>query len=204
MESIQHWEQMNILIDSLNVYWSSRDDYFVGGNMFLHYDPENKAKFRGPDFFLVLGVEKKKRRKSWVVWREGMRFPNLIIELLSDSMRNEDKGRKKELYEKLFKMEEYYWYDPHSQEFMGNHLKVGRYEEIEPDTWKKIYSPLTGLYLAIQGEWLRWMTPEGMILPTSMELAEQEKQRAEQEKQRADRAEQLLEEYRRRFGDLNL
>ena len=218
MESDQHREQMNILIDSLKVHWSDREDYFVGGNMFLHYDPENRTKFRGPDFFLVLGVERRKRRKSWVVWREGMKFPNVIIELLSDSTRNEDKGMKKELYEKVFRTEEYYLYDPHSQEFIGNHLKVGRYEEVMPDREGKIYSPVTGLYLAVRGEWLRWLTPEGVILPTPMELAEQEKQRAEQEKQRAEqekqraeqekqraeRAEQLLEEYRRRFGDLNL
>ncbi|TRU97806.1 MAG: Uma2 family endonuclease, partial [Microcystis wesenbergii Mw_QC_B_20070930_S4] len=35
--------------------------------------------------------------------------------------------------------------------------------------------------------WLRWATPEGQLLPTIEELAEQERQRAEQEKQRAER-----------------
>ncbi|NCQ87192.1 MAG: Uma2 family endonuclease, partial [Microcystis aeruginosa W13-18] len=35
--------------------------------------------------------------------------------------------------------------------------------------------------------WLRWATPEGQLLPTTEELAEQEKQRAEQERQRAER-----------------
>ena len=50
--------------------------------------------------------------------------------------------------------------------------------------------------------WLRWMTREGILLPTPIELAEQEHQRAEQERQRAERAEQLLAEYQRRFGKL--
>ncbi|MCI0528749.1 MAG: Uma2 family endonuclease, partial [Nitrospira sp.] len=201
---------------------SDRKDYYVGGNMFLHYDPKNKKKFRGPDFFLVLGVENRKR-KSWVVWQEGMRFPDLIIELLSESTREEDEGAKKDLYEKVFRTGEYYLYDPLSQEFKGYHLKVRRYEKVEPDEERKIYSPVTDLYLIVRGEWLRWMTKEGVIVPTPWEVAEQRQQQAEQEKQRAEQAEQRaeqaeqqaeqakqraeqaerqLEEYQRRFGKL--
>lgn len=208
METEQHREQMNIFIESLKVHWSDRKDYYVGGNMFLHFDPKNKRKFRGPDFFLVLGVENRKR-KSWVVWQEGMRFPDLIIELLSESTREEDEGAKKDLYEKVFRTGEYYLYDPLSQEFKGYHLKVRRYEKVEPDEDRKIYSPVTDLYLIIRGEWLRWMTKEGVIVPTPRELVEQEKQRAEQAEQRAEQAERQLEqmrrqleEYRRRFGKL--
>jgi len=48
--------------------------------------------------------------------------------------------------------------------------------------------------------WLRWATPEGQLLPTIEELAEQEKLRAEQEKQRAEqeklRAERLAAKLR--------
>jgi Uma2 family endonuclease len=92
METPRHRDQMNLLIDSLKAHWPDRTGYFVGGNMFLHYDPENRRRTRGPDFFLVLNVEDRERR-SWVVWREGMRFPDVIIELLSDSTRSEDEGQ---------------------------------------------------------------------------------------------------------------
>jgi Uma2 family endonuclease len=93
METPRHRDQMNVLIESLKVHWSERSGYYVGGNMFVHYDPTNTRRSRGPDFFLVLDVDDRER-KSWVVWREGMRFPDVIIELLSDSTRAIDKGEK--------------------------------------------------------------------------------------------------------------
>jgi hypothetical protein len=46
------------------------------------------------------------------------------------------------------------------------------------------------------------MTPEGILVPSPMELAEHERQRAEHERQRAERAEPLLIEYQQRFGKL--
>jgi Uma2 family endonuclease len=196
METARHREQMEVLIHSLQAHWAERRNYYVGGNMFLHYDPQNRRKFRGPDFFLVLDVEDRER-KSWVVWQEGMRFPDVIIELLSDSTRGVDKGEKKTLYERVFHTGEYYLYDPFSQEFVGYHLHGPHphYEEVKPDAAGKIYSPTVELHLAVQNDWLRWMTHEGRLLPTPMELVKQERQRAE-------RAEQLLAEYQKRFGNL--
>ena len=143
--------------------------------------------------------------------------------MLSDTTREVDKGEKKALYERVFRTGEYYLYDPFSQEFVGYHLRGAHYEEVKPDEQGKSYSPVTGLYLIVQGGWLRWMTPEGELLPTPMELADQERQRAEHERQRAEhehqradqetqraeherqraeRAEQLLEAYQRCFGNL--
>ena len=201
METPRHREQMTLLIESLKVHWADRTTYYVGGNMFVHYDPQNKRHSRGPDFFLVLDVEARERR-SWVVWQEGMRFPDLIIELLSDSTREEDTGAKKHLYERLFRTPEYYVYDPFSHEFAAYHLRGAFYTAVQPDADGTIYSPLTGLYLAVRQGWLRWLTAAREAVPTPMELAQQEHQRAEQERQRAEQAEQLLAAYRQRFGPL--
>jgi Uma2 family endonuclease len=222
METPRHRDQMITLIYSLKAHWADRTNYYVGGNMFLYYDPQSRRKFRGPDFFLVLDVDNRER-KSWVVWQEGMRFPDVIIELLSDTTREIDKGEKKMLYERVFHTAEYYLYDPLSQEFIGYHLQSGRYRPAEPDEQGRVYSPSTNLYLVVRDEWLRWMTRDGVILPTPEELAqrehqraeqerqraeqerqraEQERQRAEQAEQRAEQAEQLLEKYRQRFGNV--
>jgi Uma2 family endonuclease len=208
METARHRDQMEVLIRSLQAHWSERHNYYIGGNMFLHYDPRNRRKFRGPDFFLALDVEDRER-KSWVVWQEGMRFPDVIIELLSDSTRDVDKGEKKTLYERVFRTAEYYLYDPFSQEFIGYHLRGASYEEIMPDSQGRILSTVTGLSLGVRDNWLRWFTADGQLLLTPMELwgeerqrAEQEHQRAEQERQRAEHAEQLLAEYQKRFGSL--
>jgi Uma2 family endonuclease len=197
METPRHREQMHVLIDSLTLYWAERQRYYVGGNMFLHFDPTNRRRTRGPDFFLALDVEERDRR-SWVVWQEGMRFPDLIIELLSDSTRDIDKGEKKEIYEQVFRTQEYYLYDPFSQEFTGYHLQGVRYHEVTADAEQKIYSAVTGLYLGIRAGWLRWVTADDMVVPTPREWAEQERQRAEQERQRAEQEYQRAEqEYQR-------
>jgi hypothetical protein len=149
----------------------------------------------------VLDVEERERQ-SWVVWQEGMRFPDLIIELLSDSTREVDKGEKKMLYERVFRTQEYYLYDPFSQEFLGYHLHGTRYQEMQLDAEQQIYSVVTGLYVGVREGWLRWLTTDGVVVSTPREWAEQERQRAEQAIQRAEQAEQLLDAYRRRFGNL--
>jgi len=230
METARHRDQMILLITSLQLHWADRSGYYVGGNMFVHYDPSNKRRSRGPDFFLVLDVEDRER-KSWVVWQEGMRFPDVIIELLSDTTREVDKGEKKALYAQLFRTPEYYLYDPFSQEFIGYHLHGGHYEEVQQDAEPKIFSAVAGLYLGVRDGWLRWLTADGIVVPTPVERAEQEHQRAEQEHQRAEQerqradqeqqraeqavqqaeqaiqraaqAEQLLAAYQRRFGNLD-
>jgi len=201
METYRHREQMILLIHSLQAHWADRSDYYVSGNMFLHYTLRDQKKFRGPDFFLVLNVENRER-KSWVVWQENMRFPDVIIELLSDSTQKIDKEEKKVLYEQVFRTGEYYLYDPYSQEFLGYRLHGLHYEPLAADARGRRYSPATGLYLAVRENWLRWLTPEGKLLSTPIELFEQERQRANEEQQRAEQAEQRLEAYRRRFGDL--
>ncbi len=208
METYRHREQMILLIHSLQAHWAERSDYYVSGNMFLHYTLQEQKKFRGPDFFLVLNVENRER-KSWVVWQEGMRFPDVIIELLSETTQKIDKGEKKALYAQTFHTGEYYLYDPESQEFLGYRLQGTRYEPVEPDAQGRMYSPATGLYLAVRDNWLRWLTAEGKLVLTPMELFQQEHQRAAEERQRAnearqraEQAEHMLEAYRRRFGDL--
>ncbi len=201
METQRHREQMTILIESLKTYWSDRQDYYVGGNMFVYYNPDDRRHVLGPDVFLVLNVEDRER-KSWVSWHEGMRFPDVIIELLSNSTRGQDQGEKKRIYEERFRTAEYYLYDPFSQEFTGYYLHGLRYVEMEPDAEEKRYSEAAGLFLAVHEGWLRWMTEDGEVVPTPMELAQRERQRAEQERQRAEQAEQQLEAYRQRFGNL--
>jgi Uma2 family endonuclease len=54
-----HRAQINLLIDALRTHWTGRKDFFTGGNMFVYYSTEQARRrdYRGPDFFVVLGVE---------------------------------------------------------------------------------------------------------------------------------------------------
>lgn len=93
MESERHVLQMQLLIETLRLQWADRQDFYIGGNMFVYFSLEQVRKdFRGPDVFVVLGVPKRER-KSWVVWEEGKGL-DVVIELLSESTAQQDKTEK--------------------------------------------------------------------------------------------------------------
>jgi Uma2 family endonuclease len=203
LESDWHRKQIEALIDAAERWLQNRQDFYVSGNLTVYYSP-NQLKsehFRGPDFFAVLGVERKER-KSWVVWQEEGRYPNVIIEILSDSTAAVDRNLKKQIYQDIFRTPEYFWFDPQSLEFRGFQLVGGQYQELQTNASGWLRCQQLDVYLGIHDGKLRLFSPEGELIPISQELAEQERQRAEQERQRAEQAETLLARYQERFGQL--
>jgi Uma2 family endonuclease len=197
LESDRHREQIDLLIRLLKAWWQERNDFYVTGNLTIYYSPNQKKSehFRGPDFFVVLDAEKRDRR-SWVVWQEDGKYPNVIIELLSDSTAAVDKGFKKQIYQNTFRTPDYFWFHPDTLEFKGFHLLDGVYQELEftPEGW--LWSQQLGLYLGILDGKLRFYTPDKQLVLLPEEAAnqqlEQTNQQLEQERQRAQRlAEQL-------------
>ncbi len=207
MESPRHKAQMDLLIDSLLPWLAKRTDGFVGGNMFVYFSlaQVKNQDFRGPDFFAVLGVPKKERR-SWVVWEEG-RAPDVVIELLSDSTAEQDKNEKKLIYQNQLRVSEYFWFDPFKpDDWAGFFLQQGVYQQLVPNEQNQLVSRSLelglqrwqGSYKGIDATWLRWATIKGELLPTSEEIAQQERQRADQERQRADQERQRADQERQR------
>jgi len=68
---------MYLLIRVLEYHWRDRTDVYLGGNMFIYFDPnqQKNRNFRGPDFFVVKGVTDQRPRHSWVIWEEEYRTP---------------------------------------------------------------------------------------------------------------------------------
>jgi Uma2 family endonuclease len=159
-----------------------------------YYSPEQKKSdnFRGPDFFVVLNTERKPR-KSWVVWEEGGKHPNVIIELLSNSTANTDRTTKKEIYQDIFRTPEYFWFSPQTLEFKGFELIRGEYEEIQPNEQGQFWSQQLQLFLGIHEQRLRFFTPEGKWVPTPEESAQTEKQQREAIEERVLEAEAAAE-----------
>lgn len=203
LETELHLRQILLLIQSLERLWQDRTDFYAFGNLTIYYSPKQRKSedFRGPDFFVVLGTERRPR-KSWVVWEEDGKYPNLIIELLSDSTADTDQGLKKQIYQDTFRTPEYFWFDPNSLEFAGFHLVDGQYEVIEANEQGRLWSRQLGLFLGIQDQQLRFFTPEDKLVPTPEEAAQQEQQRRVEAEVRAAEAEALLAQYRERFGEL--
>ncbi len=48
--------------------------------------------------------------------KEGGKYPNVIVEILSDSTANIDRTKKKILYQNTFRTPNYFWFDPESLE----------------------------------------------------------------------------------------
>ncbi len=210
METDHHVLQLDLLRETLRLYWQDRRDFFVGGNMFVYYslDQVRNKDFRGPDFFVALGVAHRSR-KSWVVWQEG-KGPDLVIEFLSESTAEADKGEKKRIYQDELKATEYFWYDLFGDDFAGFILREGVYAAIEPDERGRLVSrklelalrPWRGEFRSVDGQWLRWETLEGKLLPTGAEMAEQAQQQAQEAQRHASELEATLARYRERFGEI--
>ena len=180
LETYLHLQQMILLLKCLEWWWRDRNDFFAAGNLTIYYSPRQRKSedFRGPDFFVVLGTERKPR-KSWVVWHEDGKYPNVIVEILSDTTADTDRELKKQIYQDIFRTPDYFWFDPETLEFAGFHLVDGQYQPLEPNSRGYLWSQQLGLYLGIHQEQLRFFTPEEQLVPTPEEAAEQESQRSE-------------------------
>jgi len=194
MESSQHYMQLMLLVACLEWLWRDRDDYFIGANLTIYFSRKQlkNRDFRGPDFFLVKQTEKKPRN-SWVVWEEDGKYPNLIIELLSDSTAGVDRALKKELYQDRFRTPEYFWFSPTTLEFQGFRLVGHQYHEILPDAQGRRWSEELGLYLGIHDRNLRYFAADGYMMLTSDEFAVQIAQDLERSRRVGEEALRLAE-----------
>src|SRR5437016_1170802 len=121
LESDWHRLAMTLLIELVGLHLKGREDYFVGGNMFIYFTAQQARDrdFRGPDFFFVWEVPLNPPRRFWAIWDEGGKYPDVIIELSSPTTVVEDHGVKKRTYEKVFHTNEYFIYDPAEQKLKG-------------------------------------------------------------------------------------
>ena len=212
LETYLHLQQMLLLIKCLNWWWRDRNDFFCAGNLTIYYSPYQRKSedFRGPDFFVVLGTERKPR-KSWVVWEEKGKYPNIIVEILSKTTAATDRGGKKQLYQDTFRTPDYFWFDPYSLEFAGFHLVDGEYQSLEANEQGHLWSRQLGLYLGICQNQLRFFTSEGQLVPTPEEVAEKERQQkelaleqAEKERQHKELALERAERLATKLRELNI
>jgi Uma2 family endonuclease len=231
LETKRHRIAMNILIRSLDYFWEKRNDYFAGGNMFLYFSAEQvkNKDFRGPDFFVVLNVDGSYSRRTWTVWDERGRYPDVIVELMSPSTREIDLGKKKELYQETFRTPNYFVFDPFDpSSLQGWRLEGNGYMRLEQDDRGWLWCDRLDLWLGTwegtiereTAQWLRFYNGGGQLILLPEEAAQQEAEIAQQEaemaQQQAETAQQqaemaqrrsqeleaLLSRYREEFGDL--
>ena len=221
LESNRHRIAMNTLIRSLQQAWSDRNDFFTGGNMFIYYSSAQvrNRDFRGPDFFAVLDVDGTTERQGWVVWEEGGRYPDVIVELMSSSTAAVDTGAKKEIYDRIFRTPDYFVFNPFDpNSLQGWHLDSSLgYQPLVPNEQGWLWCQTLGFWLGtwegtIDREaavWLRLYDEAGnlVLLPEEaaqqqLEIAQQQAQAAQQQGLQQGALRQLLRILTTRFGEV--
>ena len=205
METSVHYMQLLLLVTCLEWLWRDLNDFFIGANLTIYFSRQQlrNRDFRGPDFFLVKDTEKRPR-SSWVVWEEDGRYPDLIIELLSESTADVDRNLKKNLYQNRFHTPEYFWFSPESLEFAGFELIGNQYQEIAVNAQGWRWSEVLGLYLGIDNSKLRYFTADGNLVPTPEEAAQLAQQEAQLAQQEAQLAQQEAQSAKARVNDVEL
>jgi hypothetical protein len=110
--------------------------------------------------FVARGIAKRKPRPYYLVWEEVA--PECVIELTSESTRNEDLRDKFDLYEQTLKVLEYFLFDPKGDylkpSLQGYRLIKGKYARIK-SVDGRLPSKVTGLHLERDGIRLRLYDP---------------------------------------------
>ena len=169
-ETDLHRSVMVAAIETLKLHYAGQLVY-VTGNLLLYYRPGNKRRHVSPDVMVVRGLEQRDRQ-NYLLWQEG-RAPNVVIEVTSQSTRDEDLEDKLEIYRDDIGVTEYFLFDPWSEylnpALQGYRLNRGRYEPLVPVAGR-LASLELGLQLEADGSRLRFYDPAGpRWLPTPQE-----------------------------------
>ncbi|MEQ8382424.1 MAG: Uma2 family endonuclease [Coleofasciculus sp. A1-SPW-01] len=214
LESNRHRIAINVLIRSFQQAYLDRNDFFTSGNMFIYYSSEQvrNRDFRGPDFFAVLNVDGTTERQGWVVWEEGGRYPDVIVELMSPSTAAMDTGTKKDIYERIFRTPDYFVFNPFDpNSLQGWHLDASQeYQPLVPNEQGWLWCQTLGLWLGTwQGTidretavWLRFYDQDGNLVPLPEEAAQQQVEAAQQQGLQQGTLRQLLRIIATRFDQI--
>ena len=206
-EDTLHREQMAYCCDALKYRFASRPDVYVAGNDFVYYQ-EGSPRIRvSPDCYVVIGVEKK-RRKSYKIWDENGIAPAVVFEITSKATQKEDVEDKRPLYEQTLRVAEYFQFDPTGDylqtRLQGQRLQGGTYQNIELRD-NRLWSEQLQLELVVQNDTLRFYDPAtSEWLPTYEEARQQRRaaeRQAQMEAQRARAAEKLAQVEARRANE---
>ena len=159
-ETTLHRRIMTDLIQGLERRFRDEPEVWVGGNLFFYFEQGRPRSVVAPDVLLVKGV-RKWDRPVYKLWEEG-RVPSLVVEVTSDSTRDEDLSKKKGIYQRLG-VEEYFLFDPYGDylepRLQGQRLEDGRYVPMDLQPDGSLVSSTTGLIFRPEGERLRLVDP---------------------------------------------
>ena len=181
--------------ENLELLFANNPTVFVAGDLLWYPVQGDNTIRQAPDALVVFG-RPKGDRGSYRQWDEEDIPPQVVFEILSPGNRPSEMFRKFKFYER-YGVQEYYVYDPDDIELTG----WWRREEklITVDDMNGWTSPQLGIRFVMGEADLEIYRPDGGKCLTMLELG----QRAKDAEERAKTAEELLAQYRDRFGELD-
>ena len=133
-ETEYQFKPITYTIAAMKAHFSSRDDVYAQGEMFVYYRTNDPSSVVAPDAFVVIGALGNHKRNSWFTWREGGRHLNFVLEVASESTWQWDASGKRDIYARIG-VDEYWRFDPTGECFnpvlVGERLVNGEYRPIE-------------------------------------------------------------------------
>src|SRR4051812_22959065 len=153
---------------NLDVLFRDRPDVFVAGDNLIYPVQGDPTVRQAPDVYVAFG-RPKGDRGSYKVWEEGGTFPQVVFEVWSPGNQPGDLTRKRKFY-RTYGAEEYYAYDPDTNELEGWVRVGGRFDEV-PEL-NGYVSPRLGIRFDLTGPELVIRYPDGRPFLTFVELGE--------------------------------
>jgi Uma2 family endonuclease len=180
-DNTEQFEWIVLLKENLECLFAQDGNVFVGGDL-LWYPVEGHPEIRvAPDVMVAIGRPKGKRG-SYRQWQENNQPPQVVFEILSPGNTFKEMTKKLKFYDH-YGVEEYYIYNPDTNELTGLERWQGELTVIE-DTAHWV-SPRLGIRFELTPERLQVYYSDGRPFLSTVELAAQ----TEQERQRAELAE---------------
>ena len=185
-DNTQQFRWIVLIKENLELLFANDSKVFVAGDL-LWYPVEGSPEIRVAPDVMVAFDRPKGDRGSYKQWLEGNIAPQVVFEILSPGNRLKEMTKKLQFYDR-HGVEEYYIYDPESNDLHGLYRQDKRLNIIEDiNNWT---SPRLQIRFTLTEETMEIYRPDGQKFLTTLELSqrfEQEHQRAEQEYQRAER-----------------
>ncbi|MCY3544781.1 MAG: Uma2 family endonuclease [Chloroflexi bacterium] len=211
-ETEYQYEPLTYAVAALKAHFSSRDDVYAQGDMFVYYRMNDPRSVVAPDVFVVIGALGNHKRNSWFTWREGDRQPNFVLEIASESTWRWDASGKRDIYARIG-VDEYWRFDPTGECFspplIGERLVNGEYRPIDVTDDDGILRGRSDvlsldicvrdelelrLYDPVRGEWLMYYQEAQDALQAKGKALQAERQALQAERAAREAAESRIRE----------
>ena len=189
---------------ALQYHFDKVDNIVLEGDMFLYYEPGNRAASIAPDIFVVLDHDLGDR-PVYKLWEEGKPL-DFALEVISPSSEISNAVKNRELYARLG-ICEYFLFQPDPRKrgprLVGYRLWGGSYKKVPAEAGGALHSTALGVSFRIEDKNLRvgslesgqdyaWIEEYRQILEATQANAEAEREARRRAEARTAELEALL------------